>query len=269
MPPQFIFFTSFYNLSPPSSILFGRRSVGFTSANSQPAPAVSYDHRLLSIEKPSERLQSLHRFIHQFTGQLQPQYHKIKSDATMKANSQTSTSTIMSARQLCHEPPRKRRVMKKKVSFSSSSEMYVVTNLHDHNNATSRNSMWYTMSDISQHKTANAYNIVQTRMHLAQARGSQQQHQQRSCPPIPPPTNIEILGIEKYLSSNLTREHKRRKRQLFHAIGTEQVQQRLFLKNNDPDRLAGVSRAHSAWAMERAQMSAWLLQQDLRLSSSS
>ena len=80
-------------------------------------------------------------------------------------------------------------------------------------------------------------------------------------------TSSYILGIEKYLSDELSIEYKQCKRVVFLTLKVEQ-QRQVFLGRPDPDRLAAVSCRYSQWAIEKACAAAICLQQDLESSSS-
>jgi len=80
-------------------------------------------------------------------------------------------------------------------------------------------------------------------------------------------TSSDILGIEKYLSDELSIEYKQCKRVVFLTLKVEQ-QRQVFLGRPDPDKLAAVSCRYSQWAIEKARVAAICLQQDLESSSS-
>eukprot|EP00578_Thalassiosira_sp_NH16_P006860 CAMPEP_0181116428 /NCGR_PEP_ID=MMETSP1071-20121207/21945_1 /TAXON_ID=35127 /ORGANISM="Thalassiosira sp., Strain NH16" /LENGTH=209 /DNA_ID=CAMNT_0023200671 /DNA_START=91 /DNA_END=720 /DNA_ORIENTATION=- len=147
-----------------------------------------------------------------------------------------------------------RRVMKKRVCFSESSELFIVPNNkipHD-NTIEARNSMWYSRSEIRSLKANKIRAVVNARRIGLIKQGRDE-------------AAVEILGLERYLSSYITREHKRRKRELATAVNLEQRCQSLTRTSPDPERLADVARCHTRWAMGRARMAALLLQRDCML----
>ena len=71
-----------------------------------------------------------------------------------------------------------------------------------------------------------------------------------------------ILGLEKYLSSELTIEYKNRRLLLQRAVLEEQRWQRA-VQIPHPARLALISAKNSRWARERARAAALFLEQDV------
>lgn len=136
-------------------------------------------------------------------------------------------------------------VPSRRVSFSDRSQMFVVDNLREE-----RPHLWYSVRDVEDLKYEHRQVIQDIRLKLSEQ--------------ITP----DIVGLEKYLSSDLSREFKRRKRQVYSAVTSELEFQNEFLKEINPDRLATVSSHHTKWAMEQAHYAAQLLEQDVLLSSS-
>mmetsp|Transcript_4083 Transcript_4083/g.7275 ORF Transcript_4083/g.7275 Transcript_4083/m.7275 type:complete len:173 (+) Transcript_4083:152-670(+) len=140
-------------------------------------------------------------------------------------------------------------VKAKQVRFSERSQMLIVDVLHQ---GTHQCNMWYSGDELVLLKAWNMRSIMRTRVQLSRRVASRSDVHERA----------EILGLEKHLSSELTQEFKRRKREMFLAVKMEQQHQK-FLRSPNPDRLATVSRQHSRWAMKRAHLAAQLLQRDL------
>lgn len=136
----------------------------------------------------------------------------------------------------------------RRVSFSDKSQMFVVDDLRQL--GIERPHLWYSLSDILDIKDEHRQMVQDIRAKLSQ---------QAARP--------DIVGLEKYLSSDLSREFKRRKRQVYSAVTSELEFQNEFLKEINPDRLATVSSHHTKWAMEQAHYAAQLLEQDVLLSS--
>ena len=72
-----------------------------------------------------------------------------------------------------------------------------------------------------------------------------------------------ILGLEKYLSSELRAEYKDRRYALERAVLEEHRLHRAMHIPHDESRLAKVSARHSQWARERAREVALFLEQDV------
>ena len=71
-----------------------------------------------------------------------------------------------------------------------------------------------------------------------------------------------ILGLEKYLSTELTVEYKNRRLLLKRAVLEEDRWQR-SVQIPHPERLAFISAKNSRWARERARAAALFLEQDV------
>ena len=76
-------------------------------------------------------------------------------------------------------------------------------------------------------------------------------------------TPAAILGLEKYLSSELRAEYKDRRYALERAVLEEHRLHRALHIPHDASRLAKVSATHSQWARERAREVALFLEQDV------
>eukprot|EP00986_Skeletonema_menzelii_P004190 scaffold1415_cov152-Skeletonema_menzelii.AAC.2 len=72
-----------------------------------------------------------------------------------------------------------------------------------------------------------------------------------------------ILGLEKYLSPELTAEYKDRRLALHRAVLAEHRRHRVMRVPQSTARLAMTSAKHSQWARERARAAALFLEQDL------
>ena len=72
-----------------------------------------------------------------------------------------------------------------------------------------------------------------------------------------------ILGLEKYLSPELTEEYKQRRSALEKAVLEEHRIHRALNIQHDAARLAVVSEKYSQWARERARTAALFLEQDV------
>ncbi|KAL3816327.1 hypothetical protein ACHAXA_008398 [Cyclostephanos tholiformis] len=183
----------------------------------------------------------------------------ISTNATRQKNipPECPTSDFVGRISSSRESPRNDVTMTnmKRVTFSESSHMYIVTNLR-HGDAVHRRRLWYTPDEILTMKANVKFSILQTRRDIS-----------RKCY-----NRDGLFGIEKYLSKDLDREYKRRKRDLFLAVRAEQGRLRVSDPTRrripDIDRLAIVSLRHSRWAVDRALAAAYLLELDLSSSSS-
>ena len=72
-----------------------------------------------------------------------------------------------------------------------------------------------------------------------------------------------ILGLEKYLSPELTAAYKDRRVALQRAVLGEHRRHRLMRAPYSTVRLAGISAKHSQWARDRARAAALFLEQDV------
>ena len=72
-----------------------------------------------------------------------------------------------------------------------------------------------------------------------------------------------ILGLEKYLTPELTAEYKERRFALKRAVLAEHRRHRVMRVPQSTARLAMISAKHSRWARERARAAALFLEQDV------
>ena len=72
-----------------------------------------------------------------------------------------------------------------------------------------------------------------------------------------------ILGLEKYLTPELTAEYKERRLALKRAVLAEHRRHRVMRVPQSTARLAMISAKHSRWARERARAAALFLEQDV------
>lgn len=140
--------------------------------------------------------------------------------------------------------------VERRVSFSNNlSDTIVVDGLSDLDEDGIGRKLWYSPRDIDELRERYMQSIYITRMKLS--------HQSRA----------EIVGLEKHLSSELSKEFKRRKAEVYSAINTELEFQQDYLKEHNWDRLATISSHHSKWAFEQAHYAAKLLMQDVELAT--
>ena len=176
----------------------------------------------------------------------------------------TTTTTTPTMHHSQHHHRQRRR----SVTFSETSQQILV---HDLSNTLEKDTLWYSSEDL----IASKANLLYCKEKVRESISKQQS-----------PSASSILGVEKYLTEQLTieymnRRHMLRKRVLDEArwqemIFRSQQQQRQQQHTNDNDMtierlayngqqvdtLARVSLEHSRWAYERARAAALFLQQD-------
>jgi len=142
----------------------------------------------------------------------------------------------------------KSRSKRRVVTFSNDIE--TIIGISDHSLIIEHSKLWFSVNDIEQLKINYQNLIHKTRHKLSQ---------QTRC-------SIEITGLEKYLSVELSEEFKHRKEELYRAIQNECLNS-MNGGLPDIDRLARVSRFHTEWAMTQATFAAKLLQNDVSRAS--
>jgi len=166
-----------------------------------------------------------------------------------------------------HHPQHHHRQRRRSVTFSDTSQQILVRNL---SNISEKDTLWYSSDEL----IASKANLLYCK------RAVQQSISKRETP-----SASSILGVEKYLTEQLTieymnRRHMLRKRVLDEArwqemiIRSQQQQKHHTEDDNDMtierlayddqlvDTLARISLEHSRWAYERARAAALFLQQD-------
>lgn len=147
-----------------------------------------------------------------------------------------------------------------RVRFSDTSEMVLVTKLSD---TPSKHKIWYSQDELDDMKANMTEYIKLVRLHIARRQE---------------PTASTILGMEKFLTRELTEEYKFRRTKLSREVAHEVLCHRLARsscssRNGCPDaksrgedefvrRLARTASENSQWARERARAAALFLEQD-------
>ena len=126
----------------------------------------------------------------------------------------------------------------RQVTFSETSEMILVTNLAE---GPDKHKIWFTRDELNLFKSNMSNYMRIVRLHISKRQA---------------PSASNILGLEKFLTVQLTEEYKFRRGKLAKEIISE------ALLTNDIDRLARVSAENSKWARERARAAALFLEQD-------
>ena len=140
-------------------------------------------------------------------------------------------------------------VRRPRARFSETSEMMLVINL---SNGPNKRNMWFTKDELDVFKSNRIYDIVMVRFHISK------QHTL---------TASSILGLEKFLTAQLTGEYEFQRRTLAKAVLNETQRQRVLAARGVPhdklvDQLARVAAKNSRWTRERARLAALFLEQD-------
>ena len=168
-----------------------------------------------------------------------------------------------------HHPQHHHRQRRRSVTFSETSQQILVRDL---SNTSEKDTLWYSAEDL----IASKVNLLFCKDKVRESISKRET-----------PSASSILGIEKYLTEQLTieymnRRHMLRKRVLDEArwqeITSQQQRQhhqqqhtddnndmtieRLAYDDQQVDTLARISFEHSRWAYERARAAALFLQQD-------
>eukprot|EP00579_Thalassiosira_antarctica_P027762 CAMPEP_0202006186 /NCGR_PEP_ID=MMETSP0905-20130828/11019_1 /ASSEMBLY_ACC=CAM_ASM_000554 /TAXON_ID=420261 /ORGANISM="Thalassiosira antarctica, Strain CCMP982" /LENGTH=214 /DNA_ID=CAMNT_0048563903 /DNA_START=52 /DNA_END=692 /DNA_ORIENTATION=+ len=136
-----------------------------------------------------------------------------------------------------------------RVRFSEMSEMVLITNLSE---GPDKHKIWYTRDELDLFK-ANMFGYIKmVRLHISKSHA---------------PAASKILGMEKFLTVQLTEEYKFRRGKLRKEVLNEARWQRAAARGNPPsdklvDLLAKIAAEHSKWARERARAAALFLEQD-------
>ena len=128
------------------------------------------------------------------------------------------------------------------VTFSETSEMVLVTNLAEGHD---KHKIWFTQDELDSFKSNMSNYIIMVRLHISKCHA---------------PSASNILGLEKFLTVQLTEEYKFRRGKLAKEIINSQSMPSLLA--NDMERLARISAENSKWARERARAAALFLEQD-------
>ena len=163
----------------------------------------------------------------------------------------------MSDHQYQSRPRRPHR--RQSVTFNDTSQMAIVSDL---SSMVDRDELWYTPDDLHASKT----NQLFCKQMVKESISSQQTKL---------PSASDILGLEKFLTDQLTVEYVNRRYKLRKSVLDEarlqEERRRIRRRNspnanhdyyNDQDTLARISSEQSKWAYERARAAALFLQQD-------
>ena len=135
-----------------------------------------------------------------------------------------------------------------RVRFSAMSEMVLITNL---SKGPDKHKIWYTQDELDLFKANMTSYIKMVRLYISERHA---------------PTASSILGMEKFLTVQLTEEYKSRRGKLTKEVLNEARWQRVADRGNPSDKLvnllAKIAVKHSKWARERARAAALFLEQD-------
>jgi hypothetical protein len=159
---------------------------------------------------------------------------------------------------------------RRRVSFAPTSELILVESHCDNGNsedgdsdstATKPITLWFTRADeeLFKSKTIIRIHAVRRIMRLNQSGGH--------APPSAAGTLL-LLGLEKFITREVTEEYTRRRQKLMHDILEEssahyQHHDAGSKKNSIEDRLSKISAKNSEWARVQARLSALSLEIDL------
>ena len=140
----------------------------------------------------------------------------------------------------------------KKVRISNTSYMFPVDNLSLREDASN---LWYTKEETDIFKAWLGHQVHNARSHLEENSALLDEE-------LITVDAAAILGLEKYLSSELTIEYKNRRLLLQRAV-LEEHRWQCAVQIPHPARLALISAKHSRWARERARAAALFLEHDV------
>ena len=133
----------------------------------------------------------------------------------------------------------------RQVTFSDTSEMVLVANLSE---GPDKHKLWFTQDELDASKANMTSYIRMVPLHISKRHT---------------PSASTILGLEKYLTPQITAQYKLRRRNLTKEVVTEaRLQQMSHIPHAYVDRLARLSTENSKWARERARAAALFLEQD-------
>ncbi len=128
-----------------------------------------------------------------------------------------------------------------RVSFSATSEMATATNMEWRPD---KRDVWYTRDDFVLFKADRTGGAKAVRRQISSKRV---------------PNAGDVLGLEKFMTPQLTREYAQRRERV-----TWEVLEEANFGNGDAEQLARVSAANSKWARQRARAAALYLERDLK-----
>ena len=152
----------------------------------------------------------------------------------------------MTSLHLCTQPMPQHR---QRVTFSDASEMLLVTNLAQ---TDAKDKIWFTPEELDSFKANMSCYVKNVRRHISKRHA---------------PLASNILGLEKFLTVQLTEEYKGRRSNLTKEVVGEDAWHRSpacasVPENEIIERLARISAENSKWARERARAAAMFLEQD-------
>jgi len=157
--------------------------------------------------------------------------------------------------------PTRRPRRRQSVTFNDTSQMAIVSDL---SSIVDRDELWYTPDDLHASKT----NLLFCKQMVKESISSKQTA----------PSASAILGLEKFLTDQLTVEYVNRRYKLRKSVLDEarwqEVRRRIrrrnsphaadhdYIDDDDTDTLARISSEQSKWAYDRARAAALFLQHD-------
>ena len=158
-------------------------------------------------------------------------------------------------RSITTSPPPQMKTQKRErqVRFSDKTYMYVFNGLPLLEEASK---LWYSQEEIDCFNASFLRRVREVRSQLGHYRGLVDEGSLKI-------NASAILGFEKHLSHELTKEYRDRRNALQRAVLAEHRQHRAMRISYSTARLATVSAQHSRWARERARAAALFLEKDM------
>jgi len=128
--------------------------------------------------------------------------------------------------------------------------------INDLSRGPSKHDIWFTPDELDSFKDSISRHAEILRLQISKRRKDER------------PSASDILGLERYLTIQLTREYLHRRNKLAKEVVDEarwqQQQQQTSPQDEDDDvdRLARISARNSKWARQRARAAALFLEQD-------
>ena len=133
----------------------------------------------------------------------------------------------------------------KQVRFSETSQLVVVSNISE---GLYKHKLWFTQDELDAFKVNYISDIMLIRNYISRRHA--------------PSTGV-LLGLEKFLTIQLTEEYtNQRCRRTNGILHEDRLQRNSRMPHIDVDRLARISAENSKWSRERARAAALFLEQD-------
>ena len=141
--------------------------------------------------------------------------------------------------------PKQPRKLTRQRCVTFASEATVARIINHSSNDVQSHDLWYTSQEYKQMRRTRSQDIYTVIRAM----------QRPECQESPSSLHFNMIGVERYLSKEVLTETKLKRNACVNAVLDEQARQ----DNNmvlDPKALGDLSRKHSKWSVERAQISA-------------